>query len=246
MKAITLTCTAQSVRSPMCADAALWRAWAAQGGALPEQADAISCPVPALLRRRLTPFGRTALSALADLAPQPTEPIVFASSWGDIERSFALLSDLAADEDLSPMAFSSSVHNAVPAVACIWLKNHTACRAVAAGPLSASAALLESALALEVSESVLLLVAESAMPKLWNSPHQPDSAPCPLAWAARLQRASDAALFEIELRASAAHQHRSLSADMLEVLRFALDARSQLTQHDGQRGWTWTKRLPGA
>ena len=100
--------------------------------------------------------------------PQADEPTVWASSWGDISRTFKLTQTLSQHEDMSPADFALSVHNAVGAQAAIWLKNHASTSAVAAGPVTASCALLEAFLKLQSSPSVLVVRYEESMPELWR------------------------------------------------------------------------------
>lgn len=110
-----------------------WKSWAATG-VKPAEEVVPACPVPAMMKRRMTPLGRLALTALADVKPREEEAVVFASSWGDNGRTHALLADMTADATgVSPAGFSSSVHNGVAAVAAIWLKNHHVASAVSGG-----------------------------------------------------------------------------------------------------------------
>lgn len=244
MTTLTLACTALSLRTDACADQALWQRWAPQADApLPVSDTPVSCPVPALLRRRMTPFGRVALSAMADVAPQDNETLLFASSWGDITRGFALQSSLAAEGEVSPAAFSSSVHNGSIAIASIWQKNHTAYRALGAGPCTAAAGLVESFLTMQSSEacqSVVLVRAEDAVPALWHRPGLYD-APRPTAWAMRLALPGDAleALFTITLEplAGGVTSTTPACATPVEELRWLAGGVSEITLHDGRRGW---------
>lgn len=65
-------------------------------------------------RRRLSPLARLFFECAWPLAEaHPPMPVVFASRHGETPRSFALLSDLAAQQPLSPTAFGLSVHNAI-------------------------------------------------------------------------------------------------------------------------------------
>lgn len=145
MTAIRLHVSDVSVVSSRCDNPALWRTWAQTSAPAPLAETTTSyAAIPAGVRRRLSPLGRCALSALASLKPQADEPTVWASSWGDISRTFNLTQTLSQHEDLSPADFALSVHNAVGAQAAIWLKNHASTSAVAAGPVTASCALLEA------------------------------------------------------------------------------------------------------
>lgn len=65
-----------------------WKSWAATG-VKPAEEVVPACPVPAMMKRRMTPLGRLALTALADVKPREEEAVVFASSWGDNGRTHA-------------------------------------------------------------------------------------------------------------------------------------------------------------
>ncbi|RYY73826.1 MAG: 3-oxoacyl-ACP synthase [Gammaproteobacteria bacterium] len=69
--------------------------------------------IPAMLRRRLSPAARMAMSVMMPLAEtHGAMPLVYVSRHGDLHRTLQLLKDLANSELLSPTAFSLSVHNA--------------------------------------------------------------------------------------------------------------------------------------
>ena len=125
--------------------------------------------VPAMQRRRLSPFAKialytaeNALSAASTLAETSASEapeletskletsklemselemseqlaqidIVFSSRHGDLHKTSALLTDLAAEQDISPTAFSTSVHNAVPGLYSILKHNKQAINAISAG-----------------------------------------------------------------------------------------------------------------
>ncbi|MGN1208988.1 MAG: beta-ketoacyl synthase chain length factor [Duodenibacillus sp.] len=244
MTAFLLACTALSLRTDVCADQALWQRWALEKDApLPVSDAPAVCPVPALLRRRMTPFGRVALSAMADLAPRDSETLLFASNWGDVTRGFALHSSLAANAEVSPAAFSSSVHNGSIAIASIWQKNHTAYRALSAGPCTAAAGLMEGFLTLKASDdcrSVILVRAEDAVPALWHRPGLCD-APGPMAWAMRLTLPEYCrqALFTIRVAplANSIARNTPDCATPIDEMRWLAGGPTDLTVHDGQRGW---------
>lgn len=86
-----------------------WKAWTpAQHDAQPDVS-----VVPAMLRRRLSPIGRAALSVIMPLAQtHGAMPLVYVSRHGDLNRTLGLLEELAKGEPMSPTAFSLSVHNA--------------------------------------------------------------------------------------------------------------------------------------
>jgi hypothetical protein len=72
--------------------------------------------MPAMLRRRCSVFAKVSLSvahaALRGLSGDGAVPTVFASTHGESHVTAGLLNELAQSQQLSPMSFSLSVHNA--------------------------------------------------------------------------------------------------------------------------------------
>jgi len=94
--------------------------------------------VPAMQRRRLSPFAKIALytaeNALSEPLAVPEQiDIIFSSRHGDLHKTVELLTELTADQDISPTAFSTSVHNAVPGLYSILKQNKQAINAISAG-----------------------------------------------------------------------------------------------------------------
>ncbi|RYY02778.1 MAG: 3-oxoacyl-ACP synthase [Gammaproteobacteria bacterium] len=101
--------------------------------------------IPAMLRRRLSPVARIAMSVIMPLAEtHGAMPLVYVSRHGDLHRTFQLLQDLASGEPVSPTAFSLSVHNATAGLFSIQqglTKNITA---ISCGDAELIPALLEA------------------------------------------------------------------------------------------------------
>ncbi|MBH9551610.1 beta-ketoacyl synthase chain length factor [Inhella gelatinilytica] len=132
--------------------------------------------VPPMVRRRIDPLGRAALQvaygAQAGEAPETlaSTPVVFASRWGELDRSLALLQCLAQSQPLSPTAFSHAVHNAIPALYSIQRAITAPVSAVSAGRFSLEAAWIEAVtLIAEGAPRVLVVAAEAPLP----SPYAP-------------------------------------------------------------------------
>ena len=230
-----------------------WKSWAATGVKPAEEA-VPACPVPAMMKRRMTPLGRLALTALADVKPRQEEAVVFASSWGDNGRTHALLADMTADATgVSPAGFSSSVHNGVAAVAAIWLKNHHVASAVSGGDLTTEAGLSECVLALaDSADSVILVRYEEPLPADWNTPCRRIATPAvPYAWAARFVRpdAAPAGTLTVELTQLArkpddARCDTAVTGACPADIAFLLGEKSGREHTDASgRGWRWTKRV---
>lgn len=146
-----------------------WLAWATGLPKLPP-VDAQPPPplaeMPAMMRRRLGNLGRFAchVAWLCQEQPDPA-PMVFASRYGDSERSLGLLGELVQGQPLSPTAFGLSVHNAVSALYGI-ARGHTGNTiAVCAGRATVGAALTEAAALLsDGAPEVLVVYYEALLP----------------------------------------------------------------------------------
>lgn len=139
-----------------------WLDWAAGLPQLPP-VDPRSPPplleMPAMMRRRLGHLGRFACQVAWSCQQRPDPaPMVFASRYGDSERSLGLLAELVQGAPLSPTAFGLSVHNAVSALYGI-ARGHTGNTiTVCAGRATVGAALTEAAALLSDGAPEVLVV----------------------------------------------------------------------------------------
>ena len=232
-----------------------WRAWLRAPQPLP--ADAPASPalveVPAMARRRIDPLGRAALQVAywaqqdADAAVLGAMPLVFASRWGELARSVAMLQELAQGEALSPTAFSHSVHNAIGAQYSIQRGITANVSAVAAAEASAAAGWVEAqALLAAGAPAVLLTVFDAPLPALYT-PTGLDAPLAPLhAYALRL-RVAQAGEPAVRLSREAAPQTfpPASLAPNLQVLQCLLDPATELRQADGAAHWHWRHVVAG-
>ena len=142
--------------------------------------------VPAMQRRRLSPFAKialytaeNALSAPSTLpetseseTPEPSAQvdIIFSSRHGDLHKTSALLTDIAAEQDISPTAFSTSVHNAVPGLYSILKQNKQAINAISAGKDSFFYAFVDAYARLKSGRANKLLIVhvDRELPELYS------------------------------------------------------------------------------
>lgn len=134
----------------------------ASGGAITAAA-----PLPASLRRRVTPIGRKALEAAWTLlSGREDEPrIILSSRHGEYSRTMGVLSSLVAEGEVSPAEFSLSVHHGLTGLLSIASGNHAGHTAVAGGDESFGYGSLEAATTLaETGGGVLLMHFDEALP----------------------------------------------------------------------------------
>ena len=125
--------------------------------------------VEPMVRRRLSRLARGFFHVAQRLAPPGDVRVVFASRHGEADRTLAILRDLAAEREVSPAAFSMSVHNAVPGLWSIVKGDHAPVTALAAGAGTFGWGLAEACgeLAEAPEAPVLYVYADDRLPEPW-------------------------------------------------------------------------------
>lgn len=145
------------------------REWAQGGQSLVLGEGPDVSAVPAMLRRRLNGLGRVAAAVAWDLVPESSVmPMVFCSQHGDQDRTLQLLGALGQGEQLSPAAFSLSVHNAVAGVLSIAKKAKGAMTALAADDQMLSMGVIEAWGQLQHADEVLLVIYDLPLPEIYS------------------------------------------------------------------------------
>ncbi|MCD7879712.1 MAG: beta-ketoacyl synthase chain length factor [Candidatus Gastranaerophilales bacterium] len=67
--------------------------------------------IPLLLRRKLSNINKMAIFALNKCYDDEIEEVISSSQYGEFERLVKLINQYKADKEVSPIIFSSSVHN---------------------------------------------------------------------------------------------------------------------------------------
>jgi len=151
-----------------------WAAWLpgrdhlASGGTAGTGTD-----LPSSLRRRVTPIGRKALEAAWSLLTTNGSAcpprIVLTSRHGEYSRTLGLLNGLVDTGEVSPAAFSLSVHHALAGLLSIAAGNQAGHTAIAAGNESFGYGCLEAATCLADGVGrVLLLHFDEALPESYD------------------------------------------------------------------------------
>lgn len=192
--------------------------------------------MPAMLRRRLDRLGRMALeTAYATLGEQRDIPMLFCSRHGELARSASLLQELAKGNPLSPMAFSTSVHNAIMGLFTIARQEGVSGSALSAGKEGVMHALLEAcALLADGSPGVLLVSYDDLLPACYQS--FADEIDRPYAWAALLTNAQGDP-YDLRWQRPTATSSSDQTPQALSLLRFLLRKESQLRLPGLQREW---------
>lgn len=225
-----------------------WATWPDDLADLPAAGDGRDAALPALaampamMRRRVEPLGRMALhAAYASQGEDAPVPVVFASRYGDVPRSIALLRQLVEGQTPSPTAFSLSVHNAIGALWSIAGSLTAPYTAIAAGDETVEAAFTEAlGLLTDGAPSVMVVCYDEPLPAPYDVyAGHPDVAH---AWACRL-RLSDGPGISLQARRADPDTPPLVaerSADR-RVLGFLRSGAAALDHRAGSRLWQWRR-----
>lgn len=145
-----------------------WQAWSRDPVHVTDTDAQPSCDfLPAMQRRRLSRLARMTLHVAWPLCAENEQlPFVFASRHGETPRTYALLSEVAEQQPLSPTQFGLSVHNAIAGQWSILRGQHGESVAIAGEADTFEHAMVEAAALLsDGAPSVLVVVAEEYPPE---------------------------------------------------------------------------------
>jgi hypothetical protein len=234
-----------SAWAPNLTSNAQWLAWAKQA-TLPygDEQPALAV-MPAMMRRRMSRLGRVALQTSWDCSTAGLDmPMVFTSRYGDVDRSLALLDDLAADGVVSPNGFSLSVHNAIAAMYSMARVDRSNVICVAGGRASAASGLVEAAgLLADGASEVMVVCYDEALPAAYAAFR--DEPPCVWAWAWRVARPeAGEAWMSLSLGPAGADDDAAKPIPTsLDVLRHFLVGEALLVQTVDGRRWAWQRHV---
>jgi hypothetical protein len=191
-----------------------WKAWTPAHNDAPD----VSI-IPAMLRRRLSPLGRAALSVIMPLAQtHGAMPLVYVSRHGDLNRTLGLLEDMAKSEPLSPTAFSLSVHNATAGLFSIQQGLTSNITAISGGAEELVPALLEAlGLCSEQTPQVLCVFCDEPTPAIYQ--HQAAQPAHAYAVALVVGMGSELQLDHVGPAASATNSEEPQSLQLLRLLQ---------------------------
>jgi hypothetical protein len=231
--------------APGLEDEAAWQAWALNP-VLSDAADAQpNCDfLLAMQRRRLSRLARMTLDVAWPLCAEGEQlPFVFASRHGETPRTFALLSDVAAEQPLSPTQFGLSVHNAIAGQWSMLRGQRGESVAIAGEADTFEHAMVEAAGLLgDATPSVLVVIAEERPPAAYDT--WIDDVPFSYALALRVGRVvpgerAEGSDWRLELTTGDNRRDTGAWPHALDFLRSQLGERVPLEHPWKRRRWIW-------
>lgn len=125
--------------------------------------------IPAMQRRRFSRLTKMMLEVANQCDVAPNCRSIFASRHGELHRTVGLLEDITAQQALSPLGFSQSVHNTASGIFGITAGNTAPSTSVAAGTETLSQAIIEAFAQLHQSaEPILLVFGDDPVPPVYD------------------------------------------------------------------------------
>jgi hypothetical protein len=244
---ITLAVCRWSAWAPGVTDAASWHGWAAGEKAISGPVTPDVQFVAPMERRRLSGLSRMVFRTAVDCLTDEGEAVgyVFCSRYGEYNRSFGILSDLANGQTVSASAFSNSVHNTSASLFAIEKQDHSQSTAVSGGVATLEAGFMEAwcLLSDEMASTVLVVYHDEPLPELYRG--QPTTVINSAAFA-MLVRLPEPGRDAIDLRLSWCAQEKIPAASCmasdpaLQVLRLLVEGGDPVGLDTERLVWTWS------
>lgn len=198
--------------------------------------------VPPMLKRRLTPLAKTVFCAVSQcLDDDIPAPAVFSSAHGELAKSLAMMEMLEAGEEISPTAFSLSVHNAIAGLFSMAWKNKLQCTVLAPGEEGMAPAFIEGlGLLREGAEQVLLVFYDESLPAFYPSSPYRLSSDTSCALALLMARSGAGQALTLSSSSSTGNDGEQ-PVQLPAFIRFLAEPQTRLTFCTPRRSWSWEK-----
>ena len=211
--------------------------------ALLQDKAAVPDSVPKMLQRRLSPLAKAVFNS-ADKCIVTGEqiPAVFSSANGEICKSLEMLKALQAGDDISPAAFSLSVHNAIAGLLSMVYANQQEITVIAPGQEGIAPAFIEGlGLLQEGADAVLLILYDEPIPDFY--PASPFNFNADKSYALTLRIALTGAGLPMQLsRSSMTRDDGEHPIQLLAFLMFLVAEDKSLRLGNREHSWQWQKR----
>jgi hypothetical protein len=207
-----------------------WRDFYHDNRAITPEVSADVAFLPAMQRRRLSTLARAAFHVIekvmenADLCPS-----IFCSTYGETQRTYGILSDIAQQQEISPTAFSLSVHNAISGQFTIFFNNTHATTAMAPSENDYLIAFADALGQLnENAKSILLVFYEEALPEFYQPFARSTDYPCAVALRISKPAADPKNVYSLGFNSLNASNDNENPIPILQLIRFLSDNSTSL------------------
>ena len=198
--------------------------------------------VPNNLKRRLSPLAKTVFCAVSQCGNNNGSiPVVFSSTHGELARSLEMIKVMERGEDISPTAFSLSVHNAIAGLFSIVYGNTSEVTVLAPGEDGMASAFLEAlGMLQEGIPEVLMVFYDEPLPDFY--PAEPYQLSTDISSAVALKISKGQGGMEIQFKRGEKYGNDGEQpVQLLLLIQFLSDSGMQLTIKTPRQSWHWLK-----
>jgi hypothetical protein len=221
-----------------------WRKWHDHQTFVQAQKAAIPAQVPKLLQRRLSPLARAVFYA-ADgcIDSEKSLPIIFSSAHGEVNKSLEMLQSMQKGEEVSPTAFSLSVHNAISGLFSMAYGCHREITVIAPGQDGIAPAFIEALGLLQEghADEVLIVLYDEPLSDFY--PSLPFALNAPAICALALKISLTGSGLPLQFNRSPAHRDDGEHAlQIFSFIKFLVADIKSLALGNHRHSWEWHKK----
>jgi hypothetical protein len=221
-----------------------WQKWHDHQIFAQQEKAAIPAAVPKALQRRLSPLARAVFNA-ADgcIDSVKSLPIIFSSAHGEVNKSLEMLQNMQKGEEVSPTAFSLSVHNAISGLFSMAYGYHQEITVIAPGQDGIAPAFIEALGLLQEghADEVLMVLYDEPLSDFYPSLPFALNAPAICALALKISLTGSG----LALRFNKSSAHRDDGEHALQIfsfLKFLVADKKSLVLGNHRHSWEWHKK----
>ncbi len=221
-----------------------WQQWHEHQRFIQAEKAAIPATVPKVFQRRLSPLARAVFNAAeACIDSDKSLPIIFSSSHGEVNKSLEMLQSMQKGEEVSPTAFSLSVHNAISGLFSIVYANHQEITVIAPGQDGIAPAFIEALGLLQErhADEVLVVLYDEPLSDFY--PSLPFALNAPAICALALKISLTGTGLRLQLNRSSAHRDDGEHAlQIFSFIKFLVADDKSLVLGNHRHSWEWHKK----
>ncbi len=194
------------------------------------------------LLRRLSPLGRAVFKATENFSDSDrSKPIVFSSAHGEVNKSLEMLKNMHKADEVSPTAFSLSVHNAIAGLFSIANNNHQEITVLASGQDGIAPAFLEAlGLLQEHHKEVLMILYDEPLSDFYPSLPFALNAPAICALVLKVSLTGNGTPLRF-CRSVATREDGEHALQIFAFLKFLVSDDKALELGNHRHSWEWRK-----
>jgi hypothetical protein len=198
--------------------------------------------VPASLKRRLSPLAKTVFSAISLCdSMKSCIPVVFSSTHGELARSLEMIKQIEAGEEISPTAFSLSVHNAIAGLFSIVFGNTSEVTVLAPGEDGLASGFLEAlGLLQEGVPEVLIVFYDEPLPDFYPSEPFALSTDSRCAVALKISKAGSGQVIRLSREGQCGYDGEQ-PVQLPSLIQFLSGSSTALQINTPKQSWHWQK-----